>query len=218
MGLKRKSKLWVAFSAVVAVSAGVAVWRLWPSHEPAVSVPARVCTKTLPAEAVTQLLPKSGKKYHEYISGSIGFGAPDRPEEPPPSCKFSGGGRRVSIEHNHVFNSDSLGVWSADEARRKVEKESKLQGSVPVSLGRSYGYTRERGAVLLLDCRDRDMEGVIEVSVRDQDDSVSAESDAAAFAELAADTMRLARHKVYQCDGGATLPSGPPTLGASKGD
>ncbi|MFD9863381.1 hypothetical protein [Streptomyces alboflavus] len=61
------------------------------------------------------------------------------------------------------------------------------------------------------------MAGVIEVSVRDQDDFASDESDAKAFAELAADAMRLARHKVYQCDEGANLPSGPPDLGAPKG-
>ncbi|GHC49081.1 hypothetical protein GCM10010349_13160 [Streptomyces flavofungini] len=218
IGLNRKPKLWGAVSAVVAISAGVAVWQLWPSDAPAVSVPARVCTKSLPADSVSQLLPKNGKRYYEYINGDAGFGAPHRPEEPSPSCNFSGGGRWVSVEYNRVFNAKSLGVWSADEARRKVEKGSSIQGSVPVSLGQSYGYAREHDAVLLLNCRDRDMAGVIEVTVRDEGDFASNESDAKAFAELAADVMRLARKKVYQCDEGATLPSGPPTLGAPKGD
>ncbi len=211
----RKS-FWSASSAAVAVLVGVAVWQLWPSDETVVSVPARVCDKSLPAKAAAQILPKSGKKYFEYINGT-GFGAEFRPGESPPTCTLTGGGQRIRVEYNRHFNAPSLEIMAADDARAKVREESRTPGNASLSIGESYGYTSKHGAALLIDCRDDGETGIIEVSVDARKDSSANSSDTEAFAELAAETLRMATRQVYRCDNSTALPAGLPTLGTPRG-
>ncbi|WJV46490.1 hypothetical protein [Streptomyces flavofungini] len=206
---------WGAGSAAVAVFVGVAAWQLWPSDETAVSVPARVCDGSLPAKAAAQILPKSGKRYFEYINGT-GFGTAFRSGEAPPTCTFTGGGQRIRVEYNRHFNEPSLEIMAADDARKRVRKESKSPGKVSLSIGESYGYASSHGAALLLDCRDDGDTGIIEVSVDARTDSSADSSDTKAFAELAAETLRMATRHVYRCDNSTALPAGPPTLDAPR--
>ncbi|MFD0417150.1 hypothetical protein [Streptomyces sp. NPDC127108] len=208
--------LWGAVSAAVAASVGVAVWQLSPSDETAVSVPARVCDESLPAKAVAQILPKSGKEYFEYINGNA-FGTTFRPGESPPICTVTGGGQRIRVEYNRHFNAPSLEIMAADDARKQAKKESKAPGNASLSAGESYGYASEHGAALLLDCRDDGETGIVEVSVDAGKDFSADSSDIKAFAELAAETLRMATRQVYHCDDSKPLPAGPPALGAPRG-
>ncbi|KUF13036.1 hypothetical protein [Streptomyces silvensis] len=210
-------RLWGAVATVIVLSGGLVVWKAWPTPEN-VSAPARVCEESLPAESATRLLPKHGDSYTEYITGSTEFGAAHRAEEPPPTCNFTGGGRRVVVEYNRHLNVDSIEMRSADEARERVERASRASGRTPLALGKAQGYAWAHGAVLLLDCSRSGLTGVVEASVGDGRDYTSATSDPEAFAALAADTLRLAGQKVYHCEGSAALPPGAPRLGTPRGE
>ncbi|GHE73594.1 hypothetical protein GCM10018785_47140 [Streptomyces longispororuber] len=213
---RRQIKLWGTVSLVAAALVGVAVWLMWPSSEPVVSLPARVCDEALPTGAPAALLPRTGKDYYESVVGSVEFNAPHDPAEPSPACNFSGGGRHITVEHDRHFNDKSLAIRAADEAKEAVAEEAQLPGRAPLSLGRSYGYAWKHGAVLLLNCRDEGEEGVIKVNVYDWKKFASEDSDAKAFGELAADTLRMATKSVYRCDHRSALPGGPPRLGRPR--
>ncbi|QIB43833.1 MULTISPECIES: hypothetical protein [Streptomyces] len=170
----------------------------------------------MPAKAAAQILPKSGKRYFEYINGTE-FGTAFRPGEPPPTCTVTGGGQRIRVEYNRHFNEPSLGITAADDARGQAKKESKTPGNASLSVGESYGYASKHGAALLLDCRDDGETGVIEVSVDAGKEFSADSSDTKAFAELATEALRMVTRQVYRCDSNTPLPAGPPTLGAPRG-
>lgn len=50
------------------------------------------------------------------------------------------------------------------------------------------------------------------------DDLPSDNSDPKAFADLTAETLRLAARDVYKCAASSSLPTGPPTLGHPRAD
>lgn len=209
---KRKFTLWVAVALVAVTSAGVAAWMFRPASKPLVSIPERVCAKSLPGKAVTELLPKRGKEYRDYISGADKFDVPHT--GPAPDCDLSGGGRWIRVKYNQHLNSDT--IKNADKAKEQVAREGAEPGSVPLRLGDARGYAWKHAAVLHLDCPEGKFPGIVEVSVDDRREFQADSSDAEAFAALAADTLRLAGRKVYRCEGAASLPEGPPQLGTPR--
>ncbi|WP_157855995.1 hypothetical protein [Streptomyces aureocirculatus] len=209
---KRKRNLWVAVSVTLVSSVGVVVWQLWPASAPAVSVPDQVCGNTLPGNLAADLLPKSGSKYWEDIGEE--FGVPYT--GPTPDCTIAAGDRELSVTYFQYL--DLKRVKTIDKAVERVEREAEEPGSAPLRLGEARGYASKRAAVLLLNCPTKGNPRIIEASVHDVDRSASAGSNTKAFAELTAETLRLAARDVYKCGGSPALPSGSPSLGRPRAE
>ncbi|GGR69744.1 hypothetical protein GCM10010252_04770 [Streptomyces aureoverticillatus] len=211
---RRKRNLWMVVAVAVVTSSGVAAWLLWPASKPAVSVPERVCAKKLSGKPAANLLPKRGERYQEYGNHLEEFGSPYA--GPPPICTFVAGDRRVTVDYGKFLDTDRY--KTRHEAEEQVERVASNPGSAPLRLGEARGYTSKRAAILLLNCPMQGYPGTITARVYDKDDFPSDSSDPKAFAELTAETLRLAARDVYKCRGSSALPTGSPTLGQPRAE
>ncbi|MGA4839900.1 hypothetical protein [Streptomyces sp. G45] len=211
---KRKGSFWIAVAAALLASAGVAIWKLWPTDAPAVAVPDRVCANTLPGKLAADLLPKRGDQYWENVGPGDRFDVPYT--GPTPDCTFASGDREVSVMYFQYVDVDR--VKSIDEAKEKVEREAEGPGSAPLRLGEARGYASKRAAVLLLNCPMRENPRIIEARVYHRGSLPSDGLGAKKLAALASEVMRLAAKDVYKCDSDSALPAGEPTLGQPRGE
>ncbi|MER5305431.1 hypothetical protein ABT039_39030 [Streptomyces lasiicapitis] len=209
---KRKRNLWTAVAVALVTAAGVAVWQLWPASAPAVAVPDRVCERTLPGNLAADFLPETGDKYWENVGDE--FGAPYT--GPTPDCILSAGGRRVMVEYNKFLDTDRY--KTRHDAEEKVERVASNPGSAPLRLGEARGYASKHVAILLLNCSMQGYPGTITASVFGMSGFPSDSSNAKAFAELTAETLRLAARDVYKCPSGPALPTGSPSLGQPRAE
>ncbi|WP_405660587.1 hypothetical protein [Streptomyces sp. RK9] len=207
---KRKRNLWTAVAVALVTAAGVAVWQLWPASDPAIAVPDRVCGRTLPGHLVADFLPEAGEQYWENVGDE--FGVPYT--GPTPECILSAGGRRVMVEYNKFLDT---GRYKArHDAEDKVERIANNPGSVPLRLGEARGYVSKHVAILRLNCPMQGAPGTITASVFGISGFPPGRSDEKAFAELTAETLRVAARDVYKCASSSALPTGSPSLGQPR--
>ncbi|MFH8794344.1 hypothetical protein [Streptomyces sp. NPDC017941] len=211
---KRRRNLWTAVAVALVTSAGVAVWQLWPTDASTIAIPDQVCGRTLPGKLAADLLPDTGDQYQERVGN--GFGAPEN--GPTPECILSAGGRRVMVEYNKFLDTDLH--KTRRQAEEKVERVAKNPGSVPLRLGDARGYGAKYVAILSLNCPMQGYQGTVTASAFGMSGFPSDSSKAQAFAELTAETLRLAARNVYKCTGSGTsaLPGGPPSLGRPRAE
>lgn len=204
---KRKRNLWVAVTVALVASAGVAVWQLWPAGAPAVSVPDRVCAKKLPGKIAADLLPEEGEPYWE--NSEDGFGGLH--EAPTPDCTIGADDREVDVSYFRYSDTDMHKF--RHKAEEEVDRVARTPGSTPLRLGEARGYASKHAAVLILNCPMQRYPGTLTASVHGVRGFPSADSDPKAFAELTAETLRLAARDVYKCRSSSALPTGSPVLG-----
>ncbi|GGW81493.1 hypothetical protein GCM10010503_68580 [Streptomyces lucensis JCM 4490] len=202
-GRERRCGPWLAAAAVgVLAVAGVAAWQMWPSGEPDVAVPARVCEGALPGTEVKALLPEKGKQFSQWHTGVF------NPEEPytraaPGTCKVYGGGRAVRIEH--------LLYSGSDYTMKDVARDAGAAGATPIALGAAAGFHKGDTTSLFIDCSSDQGKAVVEVDVTYR--KTSDRAVIRTMASLAADTLRLEARGLWDCDGAERLPNGSPRVG-----
>ncbi|MFD9881338.1 hypothetical protein ACFWZT_07720 [Streptomyces alboflavus] len=209
---RRKRNLWTAVTMALLTSIGVAVWQLWPASAPAVSVPDRVCDKRLSGKIAADLLPEEGEPYWENTGD--GFGVPH--DGPTPDCTIAADDREVSVEYFRYLDTDMHKY--RHKAREEAELVASIPGSVPLRLGEARGHASKRAAILLLNCPMRGYPGTVTASVYGMSGFPPDSSDVKAFAELTAETLRLAARDVYKCGSSPSLPTGSPTLGRPRAE
>jgi hypothetical protein len=197
--------MWIALAVVGALAvAGVVVWQVWPSEEPAVAVPARVCDDALPGAAVRALLPEKGKAFSEFHTDA--FNPKNlHTEAKPGTCKMYGGGKSIKIGHSFYLQSE----YSMEDAVRGAKRESLTR----ITLGKAVGYYKGDTVFLFADCSSKaaETEALVEVDVTFE--KTTDRTVIQNMASLAADTLRLEARELWTCDGADDLPNGSPKIG-----
>lgn len=200
----RRSTMWIALAAVgVLAVAGVVVWQVWPTEEPAVAVPTNVCDDALPGTTVKALLPAKGKPFTEWHTGVLNPRGLYRKAESG-TCKVYGGGKSITISHSRYSGSDFT--------MQDVAHDSKAAGTVRITLGKALGFHEGDTTSLFVDCSFRNVQeqALVEVDVtyeKTEDRAVIQK-----MASLAADTLRLEARKLWNCEGADSLPNGSPQV------
>ncbi|MEV0775575.1 hypothetical protein [Streptomyces sp. NPDC050428] len=188
----------------VAILAGLGVWALWPSDEPVIAVPDRVCGGALPGGPVGDLLPERGKGFEEELVGSSSPGS----ISPVWKCRVLGGGQSVYLAYSPILDP-------ADYGPEDITRDARKPGNVPLSWGTNKGYVEGKTVSLFVGCENSDGGDVLlEVSAtvnRGERNLTDATTRGKAVA-LAADTARFAAPRVEVCKPG-TLPETAPEIG-----
>ncbi|MFI6929938.1 hypothetical protein [Streptomyces sp. NPDC050287] len=198
-----KASIALAVVGVLAV-AGVVAWQVWPSEEPAVAVPARVCDGALSGAAVRALLPEKGKSFAEWHSGAFNPRSIDVKQRPG-TCKVYGGDKSVEISHSFYLQSD----YSMKDADRGAS----MAGNTRITLGKALGYYKGDTVFLFADCTGQyDKEKtLVEVDVTYE--KTTNRTAIQNMASLAADTLRLEARELWRCETADALPNGSPKVG-----
>jgi hypothetical protein len=186
----------------------LALWKFWPSAEPSVAIPERVCKGKLPGPLIAGLLPKKGAAFKE--SAGADFETPERGTIP--ECRLYAGGQGVSIRYNHLGDS---GLGIAKEWKAKNEQTANQSGFSPIRLGEASGYAGPQGAGLIIDCpgpTDKAAILLVDVEYLRSPNGGNADSRAK-FATLAAEVSRVTAQDIMKCAGAEALPDGPPRVG-----
>ncbi|MEU1401337.1 hypothetical protein ABZ471_03045 [Streptomyces sp. NPDC005728] len=200
----RRFTMWITLAVVgVLAVAGALTWKLWPSEEPSVAVPARVCDNALPGVDVKALLPEKGEPFTEWHTGSFnpmgGYAA-----KVPGTCKVYGGGKAVTIKHSLYVGSDYT--------MKDVARDASV-AATRIAFGEAKGFHEGDTAYLFTNCSSAQdkTKALVEVDV-----TYEKTTDRAVIrkvASLAADTLRLESQKLWTCDGADDLPKGSPQVG-----
>ncbi|MGW4436095.1 hypothetical protein ACWELO_10085 [Streptomyces sp. NPDC004596] len=180
----------------------VVAWQFWPSDDPDVAVPARVCDEALPGADVAALLPEKGKPFTQWHSGVLNPGHPYA-RKAPGTCKVYGGGEAVRIEHSLYAK--------ADYTMKDVVRDASAAGTTRITLGEAKGFHKGDTTSLFADCSSDQGRAVVEVDVTYQ--KTSDRAVIRKMASLAADTLRLEARKLWGCTGADSLPAGAPRVG-----
>lgn len=186
----------------VAALVGLGAWALWPSEEPAVAVPERVCQELVPSTHVKSLLPARGEAFEQ---GSSNF-VPDL-SKGLGKCELSGGGKTINIRYGMI--------QAADFTLDSVARDATEPGKTPLSLGAAEGYLRQAGGSLLVACPyEKGSNDLLDVSVGVE--GLSEAEDGATMKEiggLTADVARVITQQVENCEGADDLPDTAPKIG-----
>ncbi|WP_143658893.1 hypothetical protein [Streptomyces sp. SA15] len=191
---------------MVLALAALAAWRLWPADtEPAVAVPERVCGGKLPGTLAAEVLPSRGAAFEEETEN--GF---EPPQPGGPECRFSAGGRGVTVWYMRLVDAGSglVGQWT-----RKFELRAGQSGFDPLTLGGASGYSGSHSAGITFSCPSADDKGVLVISVEgrgfpEKEDAGIREG----FAALAGETLRVAAQDIVKCEAAGQLPGDPPVI------
>lgn len=182
--------------------AGLGAWVLWPSEEPVVAVPDRVCQELVPSTHVKSLLPERGEAFEQ---GATNF-VPDL-SKGLGDCELSGGGKTISIRYGMI--------QAADFTLDSVARDANKPGRTPLSLGAAEGYLRQAGGSLLVACPyAKGSNDLLDVSVGVE--GLSDTEDGATMKEiggLTADVARVIAQEVENCEGAEDLPDTAPKIG-----
>ncbi|WP_158778698.1 hypothetical protein [Streptomyces cellulosae] len=201
----RRFKTLIALAVVGALAvAGVVAWQVWPSEEPAVAVPARVCDGALSGAAVRELLPEKGKPFAEWHSGAFNPRSVDSKQRPG-TCKVYGGGKSVRIDHSSYLQSTY--------SMKNVDRGASMAGNIRITLGKAIGYYKGDTVFLFADCTGKyDKEkALVEVDVTYE--KTTNRATIQNMASLAADTLRLEAREIWRCESADALPNGSPQVG-----
>lgn len=196
--------MWIALAVVgVLAVAGVVAWKVWPSEETSVAVPARVCDDALPGADVKALLPKKGKAFAQWHTGVF------NPQEPYTKkesgmCKVYGGGESVTIKQSLYSGSDYT--------MKEVSRDATAAGSTRITLGEAEGFHKGDTTSLFVDCSSEQgqTKSLVEVDVTYQ--KTSERAAIRKMASIAADTLRLEAQKLWTCTRADDLPNGSPQV------
>lgn len=207
---RHRRKVWL-FTSVVAVLAvvGVTTWKVWPSEDPSISIPDRVCQGSLSSETVKSLFPEHGEPFQEERSYNFFTVRPESSEKPSlGQCEMSGGGRSVEINYSRL---QSAGGYTSED----VERRAAESGSTPLTLGEARGFHKFAATELFVSCpMGKDRGALLEIAIGasgfpDEVDRATIKQ----LAALAADAARFVAQDVVGCEGAQSLPDGPPQLG-----
>lgn len=182
-----RSRVWVVSAVVAAlVAGGLAAWQLWPSEgPPPVAVPRFVCAEKIPGKLVSDLLPRTGKAFHE----DVDYRFEPTPSGQGPSCLLSAGGRGITINYFRLLGEEFL-----TDLPSKYEQRSKQPGFRPLDLGNAHGYSGSHSAGITLDCSTSKLPGIVVVSVDGRGfPEEEQEGVRSGFTDLVADSLRVAR-------------------------
>lgn len=188
----------------VAVVAVVGAWALWPSEEPVIAVPDRVCGNALPGEPIRDLLPERGKGFEEEVVGSSSPGSISTVWK----CRLIGGGQSVYLTSSPLLDPDDYGP-------EDIAKDAGKPGNVPISWGANRGVVEGNTVALYVGCESsdgRDSLLAVSTSVNGGDGKLKDRATREKTVALAADTARFVAARVDFCEP-APLPDTPPKIG-----
>lgn len=193
-------KLVMVSAIVLATVAALGVWKFWPSADPVVAVPARVCDASIDGSLISPLLPERGEPFKEERFAYFG----QRSISAPGKCYLSGGGAQVSIAYVHILSPE-------DYSREDIERDAAKPGNRPVSLGGAKGYADAHSVSLFTGCRsEAGRETLVEVATSISD-STKDEATLQRAAALTAEVSRSVAPRMKSCTA-QPLPQGNPTL------
>ncbi|WP_143658892.1 hypothetical protein [Streptomyces sp. SA15] len=175
------------------------------------TVPAKVCHGSLPADAVKSLMPERGAKFQErnaYNFATAGHSQDAMRDWGLGQCLLTGGGVTVEVEYRLLQG----GEYTRDD----VERDAHQSGSTPLTFGDATGYLDGPGTHLFVDCPGRaggDELLEISVVVGGKGTDVKDRTVRASAAALAADTARHAAQDIRHCAGAERLPGSAPSMG-----
>ncbi|NUL07480.1 hypothetical protein HRW07_30540 [Streptomyces lunaelactis] len=203
-----KRKPWAIPAGLTALAlAGLATWQFWPSGDPTLSIPEKVCEGALPSDWVKTLLPERGESFQEKNAYNYSDATPGGRESPGGGkCNLSGGGEKLMI---NWYRMQSAGFTPED-----LERDAAKPGSTPIKLGEAWGYHSGPGVDLFASCpytKDRGALLAIQIGLSGLPDEVD-RATIQHLANLAADAARVVARDVIGCEGAENLPDGPPRL------
>jgi hypothetical protein len=199
---RRKIVLPLCLGAVVLI--GLGAWALWPTEEPAIAVPDRVCGDALPGGPVRDLLPEHGKGFEEELLGSSSATSVSTTWK----CRLSGGGQSVHLVHSPILGVDD---YSAQDIARDAAKS----GNIPLSWGTEKGFIEGNTVSLFVGCESSEGRPILletHTTVSGTDAELGGRTAQEKATALAADTARFMAARVDYCKP-PELPDSVPTIG-----
>ncbi|MET4925573.1 hypothetical protein P3L51_25000 [Streptomyces sp. PSRA5] len=188
----------------MAVLAGLGAWAFWPSGEPAVAVPDRVCGGALPGGPVRDLLPERGQGFEEDLSGSSSRNSVSTVWK----CRLSAGGQSVYLTYSPILSPDDYG--SED-----IVRDAGKPGNVPLSWGTDRGFVEGDKVSLYVACdgsEGREILLDVSTSVNGADGELKDRATQDKAVALTARTARFVSARVDFCEP-PSLPDGSPKIG-----
>ncbi|MFJ4919941.1 hypothetical protein [Streptomyces sp. NPDC088725] len=185
---------------------GLVVWYFWPSKDPVVAIPQRVCGEKLSGKIVSELLPKTGSAFNEDVDNKFEL----QDGRPAPTCILWAGDRGITLVYYKITGSDFVREWRTDYKRKAEQSEFRT-----VTGGNTVGYSGSHSAGIIADCTTPEDEGIVAVSAEGPDfPDEENEKVRKNFATLAAETLRVAAQDILKCPGAGALPAGAPEIGS----
>ncbi|MBL1288268.1 hypothetical protein JKV81_15680 [Streptomyces sp. For3] len=202
---RRKRGIILSLCLGAVVLTGLGAWALWPSEEPSVAVPDRVCAGALPGGPVRDLLPERGEAYTEdYLFGSYSATSVSTTWK----CSLSGGGNSVHFSKFLILSED-------DYSSQDIARDAAKPGNAPLSWGAGSGFVGTDRVSLFVGCKGSKGSPVLLETNVSVDRGDADPKDRAAQEEvvaLAADFARFMTVRVDHCKA-VELPDSAPKIG-----